>query len=305
MSKVALPGGGARLGFKRRYLRVDVPVNGRYPARVGMGPRAVSNRAGGASGFAGPLGGGGEMTREPSDRERSSIAVVPYPGDLPALAQGQVASQRLSTRAMKRSLDILLAVTAIVVTAPIWAVCVLAIALDDGSPVFYRQIRWGRGAATFTVLKFRTMARGCNDLRQAEVNDARVTRVGRILRATGLDELPQLVNVLRGDMSIVGPRPLAVGELVKIDGSHVSVYEDLPGFRPRLAVRPGLTSLATIYLPKDVHPVEKFNFDLRYIERASVWMDLQLIAISFWISVCGRWERRSSKVGADITTPRS
>lgn len=242
------------------------------------------------------------MTREPSDREPSSIAVALRP-HFEAPVHGQPSRHGRPSRAMKRVLDVVLAGSALLVTIPLWVLCVLAIVLDDGLPVLYRQVRWGKDAVPFTVFKFRTMTRGSDNFRQAGVNDDRVTRVGRVLRATGLDELPQMINVLRGDMSIVGPRPLAIGELVNIDGSHMSVYEDLPGFHSRLVVRPGLTSLATIYLPKDVHPVEKFNFDLRYIERASVWMDLKLIAISFWISVCGRWERRSSKVRTDASRP--
>ena len=196
---------------------------------------------------------------------------------------------------IKRGMDVVFAAGGLLLALPICLFAVVAILLDDGRPILYRQERWGRNGKPFKVFKFRTMAHG-SDLRQARPNDERVTRSGSLLRATGLDELPQLLNILRGEMSIVGPRPLAVGEVVEVDGGITLTYEDLEGFRARLAVRPGLTSLATIYLPKDVHPVAKFNQDLDYIQRWSLRLDGGLIARSVWISLCGRWEQRSSKL---------
>jgi len=104
-------------------------------------------------------------------------------------------------------------------------------------------------------------------LKQATENDPRITRVGRILRAMGLDELPQLLNIFWGEMSFVGPRSLAIGEVVRDEKGHTVQYEDIPGFRERLRARPGLTGLATIYVRKDIPPRHKFRYDLLYIRK--------------------------------------
>jgi lipopolysaccharide/colanic/teichoic acid biosynthesis glycosyltransferase len=111
----------------------------------------------------------------------------------------------------------------------------------------------------------------------------------------GLDELPQVLNILRGDMSFVGPRSLAVGENVMNMKGQTVQYENITGFRERLSVRPGLTGLATIYIRKDSPPERKFRYDLLYIRKQSIWLDIHLIALSFWISFRGTWETRSKK----------
>jgi lipopolysaccharide/colanic/teichoic acid biosynthesis glycosyltransferase len=182
----------------------------------------------------------------------------------------------------------------LVFTAPLWGVIALTIKLEDRGPIFYRQERWGRGGTKFAVLKFRSMVPNADRLRQAAEGDSRVTQVGRFMRACGLDELPQLVNILRGEMSFVGPRALAVGERDK-DGNPMH-YETLPGFAERISVRPGLTGLATIYLPKDASARRKFRTDVLYVRRLTLWLDVRLIALSFWISFRGRWETRGEKV---------
>ena len=200
---------------------------------------------------------------------------------------------------LKRPLDVVLSTIMLILSAPFSLLIALAIKLEDGGPVLYAQERWGHGGDKFKVHKFRTMVPNSDEefgLKQAKVNDHRMTRVGRLLRPAGLDELPQLLNILRGDMSFVGPRALAVGELVDDgDGNHTT-YEHISGFRERLAVRPGLTGLATIYIPKDACPRRKFRYDLLYIRNQSVWLDLRLIALSFWISFRGKWETRERKV---------
>jgi lipopolysaccharide/colanic/teichoic acid biosynthesis glycosyltransferase len=200
---------------------------------------------------------------------------------------------------LKRPLDILISSIMLVLSAPVSFLIAITIKLEDGSSVFYRQERWGRFGKKFIVLKFRTMIPDADKrfgLKQAEENDHRITRVGRILRATGLDELPQIINILRGDMSFVGPRALAVGEIIfDKDGRRVE-YENTPGFHRRQIVRPGLTSLATIYIPKDSPTHRKFRYDLYYIRILSTGLDLRLIALSFWISFRGKWETRQRKV---------
>jgi lipopolysaccharide/colanic/teichoic acid biosynthesis glycosyltransferase len=174
-----------------------------------------------------------------------------------------------------------------------------AIKLEDGGPVFYRQQRWGRFGKKFMVFKFRTMIPDADKkfgLKQAKENDQRVTRIGRILRATGLDELPQIINILRGEMSFVGPRALAVGEIIFDKNGQRVDYESTPGFQRRLVARPGLTSLVTIYIPKNSPVHRKFRYDLYYTRNLSLGLDLRLIALSFWISFRGKWEARQRKV---------
>jgi lipopolysaccharide/colanic/teichoic acid biosynthesis glycosyltransferase len=185
----------------------------------------------------------------------------------------------------------------LVVSAPVWAAIALAIKLEDHGPVFYSQARWGRHRTQIRVLKFRSMVSYSDrefGVRQATEHDQRVTRVGRFLRATGLDELPQLINILNGDMSFVGPRALSINERNQ-DGVAIR-YEGTPGFSTRLLVRPGLTGLATIFLPKDASSRLKFRTDLLYVRRLSFWLDVRLVALSFWISFRGKWETRSRKV---------
>lgn len=200
---------------------------------------------------------------------------------------------------LKRPLDFILASIGLLLSAPLWVIIALAIKLEDGGPMLYTQERWGRGGSKFRVRKFRTMVPNSDQefgLKQATENDHRITRVGRLLRATGLDELPQLLNIFRGEMSFVGPRALAVGEVV-LDGKGKSVtYEHVAGFRERLTTRPGLTGLATIYICKEATPRRKFRYDLLYIRNQSIWLDLRLIALSFWISFRGKWETRCRKI---------
>jgi lipopolysaccharide/colanic/teichoic acid biosynthesis glycosyltransferase len=197
----------------------------------------------------------------------------------------------------KRVFDIALAFPMLVISAPVWLAIALGIKMDDGGPIFYRQERWGRGQTRIQVLKFRTMVEHSDrefGVRQATSDDDRITRVGRLLRATGLDELPQVLNILRGDMSFVGPRALSTNERAS-DGTPIR-YDETSGFARRLQVRPGLTGLATIYLPKDAPSRLKFRVDELYVSRVTFWLDLRLVALSFWISFRGKWETRGSKV---------
>jgi lipopolysaccharide/colanic/teichoic acid biosynthesis glycosyltransferase len=198
---------------------------------------------------------------------------------------------------LKRPFDIVLATSMLVCSGVVWAAIALAIKLEDGGPVFYRQERWGRHQTRFRVLKFRSMVASSDrdfGVRQATQHDHRITRVGRFLRATGLDELPQLLNILGGDMSFVGPRALSTDE--RNQAGEPIRYEGTPGFATRLLVRPGLTGLATIYLPKDASSPLKFRTDLLYVRRLSFWLDVRLVVLSFWISFRGKWETRSHKV---------
>lgn len=211
----------------------------------------------------------------------------------------KVSQAVFSEPALKRPLDLLISFMMLLFSAPISMLIAAAIKLEDGGPIFYRQRRWGRFGKQFTVLKFRTMVPDADKkfgLLQAKVNDRRITRVGKILRGAGLDELPQILNIIRGEMSFVGPRALAVGEILYDENQQRLEYENTRGFQRRLHARPGLTSLATIYIPKDSPVHRKFRYDLYYIHKLSFGLDLRLIALSFWISFRGKWETRQKKV---------
>jgi lipopolysaccharide/colanic/teichoic acid biosynthesis glycosyltransferase len=130
---------------------------------------------------------------------------------------------------------------------------------------------------------------------QATEHDPRVTRVGRLMRVTAMDELPQLWNILRGDMSFVGPRALRPGEIEADGDGRLVALEDVPGFAFRIRVRPGLTGLAQVYARRDLPRRQKFRYDRLYVETQSWPGDLRLILLSFWISVLGRWEVRGRK----------
>jgi lipopolysaccharide/colanic/teichoic acid biosynthesis glycosyltransferase len=154
------------------------------------------------------------------------------------------------------------------------------------------------GGQRFASLKFRSMIPDAEQRfgpLQSGQDDPRVTRVGRWLRATAMDELPQLWNIFRGDMSFVGPRALMPAEIEVNGHSTLVPLEAIPGYRERHLAKPGLTGLAQIYADRDVPRRQKFRYDLLYLRRQSLRLDLGLILLSFWISFRGRWEHRGQK----------
>jgi lipopolysaccharide/colanic/teichoic acid biosynthesis glycosyltransferase len=198
---------------------------------------------------------------------------------------------------IKRAFDIALAGAGLVGSLPLWAIIAAAVKLEDGGPIFYAQERAGLNGRPFLALKFRSMrpdAEAAVGPVQATVDDPRVTRVGRALRATAMDELPQLWNIFRGDMSFVGPRALRPGE-IEVVGQELIPLEAVPGYATRARVRPGLTGVAQIYAPRSVTRRSKFRYDLLYISRQSFWLDVRLILLSFWISFLGTWESSGRK----------
>jgi lipopolysaccharide/colanic/teichoic acid biosynthesis glycosyltransferase len=198
---------------------------------------------------------------------------------------------------LKRGFDVLLSGSGLILSSPIWIAAAAAIVLEDGTPVFFHQSRWGRGGRSFSALKFRSMRKGSAEIRsvQAGQEDPRITGVGRFLRACAMDELPQLWNIFRGDMSFVGPRALPINEIQSSTGDSDLPDEAIPGFKERLAVRPGLTGIAQIFADRDVSRARKFRYDLWYIRRQSFGLDIRLIILSFYISFRGRWEVRGKK----------
>jgi lipopolysaccharide/colanic/teichoic acid biosynthesis glycosyltransferase len=198
----------------------------------------------------------------------------------------------------KRLLDVLLSGAGLIASSPLWALIAAAIKLESPGAVFYTQARVGEGGRHFNAIKFRSMVEnaeaGVGPV-QATAHDPRVTRVGRMLRATALDELPQLWNIFRGDMSFVGPRALRPNEIEPAGDGRPVPLEAVPGFSTRCTVTPGLTGLAQIYLRRDVTRRQKFRYDLLYVRRRSLMLDVRLIMLSFWISLRGRWEARQPK----------
>ena len=179
--------------------------------------------------------------------------------------------------AYKRAFDLAVLGCAAVALAPVWiALCAVvagAIRLEDGGPALYRQQRLGRGGAPFTLLKFRTMAVNAEaDTGPvwAAARDPRATRVGRVLRRLRLDELPQAVNVLRGQMSLVGPRPERPELSARVERA-------LPEFAARLAVRPGIAGLAQARAPRNCSPRRKLRYDRLYIAAMNPCLDFRLL----------------------------
>ena len=185
----------------------------------------------------------------------------------------------LGQRLRKRTLDLLLVLIALIPAAPIMALVALAIRLEDGGPVFYRQKRMTQGGREFDILKFRSMIPNAEKFSGAVLaseNDPRITKVGRFIRATRLDELPQLLNILKGDMSIVGPRP----ERREIADRY---RQELPEFDYRLKVPGGLTGYAQIYGKYNTTPADKLRLDLIYIENYSLLLDIRLMLLTLRI----------------------
>jgi lipopolysaccharide/colanic/teichoic acid biosynthesis glycosyltransferase len=198
---------------------------------------------------------------------------------------------------VKRTFDAALAFAGLVVSLPLWAVFAAAIQIEDGGPVFFVQDRVGQDGRVFRALKFRSMrvdAERVTGPLQARLGDNRITRVGRVMRATAMDELPQLWNIFRGDMSFVGPRALRPGEIEMEGGSPVPL-EAVPGYADRILARPGLTGVAQVYAARDISRRAKFRYDRLYIRRRSFALDVRLILLSFWISFRGTWESRGRK----------
>jgi lipopolysaccharide/colanic/teichoic acid biosynthesis glycosyltransferase len=175
----------------------------------------------------------------------------------------------------------------------------LKIKSEDRGPLFYLQDRVGKDGRIFKVMKFRSMVVDAEKKTgpiQATEHDPRVTKIGRMLRKTAMDELPQLINIWKGDMSFVGPRALRPEEKEVHGDSSVVDIGSVPGYEGRLAAKPGLTGLAQVYLPADALRRRKFRYDLMYIKNRSFCFDMKLVFLSFWITFRGKWESGEKKI---------
>ncbi|WP_408015199.1 sugar transferase [Rossellomorea arthrocnemi] len=187
---------------------------------------------------------------------------------------------------VQRLFDIVLAIAGLVVAFPFLVIFSIVIKLDTKGTVFYRQERVGMKGKYFQLLKLRTMEMDAekDGPRWADTNDMRVTRIGRYLRKTRIDELPQLLNVLKGDMSIIGPRP------------ERPIFTEIfnkktPGFIKRLAIKPGLTGWAQVNGGYDITPEEKLAYDLEYIRKRSFFLDVKILLLTFKVVMTGEGAR--------------
>lgn len=198
-------------------------------------------------------------------------------GDTPVLVsrnRGLTTEQQF----IKRVCDIVISAIGLIVASPIMLVCAIAIKLDDGGPIFFKQNRITKNGKIFNVLKFRSMIVDADKdgAKKAVNDDDRITRVGKVIRACRMDELPQLINVLKGDMSMVGPRPERIENVYEYTNAY-------PEFELRHRVKGGITGYAQIYGKYNTTPEDKLNMDLIYIETYSLLQDLKLLILTFKI----------------------
>lgn len=204
-------------------------------------------------------------------------------------------------RFLKRTMDIIVSLILLVLTSPLLLISALAIKLYDGGPVFFRQDRGTIGGKIFRIHKFRSMivdAEKDGAPKPAEDFDPRITPVGRILRATRLDELPQLFDILVGNMSLVGPRPERI--------EHIKQYTDeIPEFQFRLKVRGGLTGYAQLYGKYNTTPYDKLQLDLMYIQNYSIFLDIRLILMTVKIMFMKESTEGFTKENSEKITKKS
>ncbi len=188
----------------------------------------------------------------------------------------------------KRVFDLALAGSGFLFFLPVWILISAAIYFEDGRPILFIQKRVGKGGKEFTAYKFRTIySRYDKEVAQAvavDSDDHRVMRVGKLLRKTAMNELPQLLNILKGDMSFVGPRPEPP--------EFIAAYEkEVPNLgRIRYQVRPGLTGIAQVFGPHNMHPRNKLRYDLLYMRKRTFWLDIKLIGMSVWNTISAKWD---------------
>ena len=188
----------------------------------------------------------------------------------------------MEQRFFKRLIDIVCSLILLVIASPIMLITAIVIKLYDGGPVLYKQVRCTRDQKEFSIMKFRSMrvdAEKDGVARLAQKNDSRITPIGKFIRKVRIDELPQLINILRGDMSFIGPRP----ERPEIIAQYMEL---MPEFAYRMKVKAGLAGYAQVYGKYNTTPYDKLKLDLTYIEKYSLWLDFELMLLTlkilFW-----------------------
>jgi len=187
---------------------------------------------------------------------------------------------------LKRGFDLVVSIIGIIVALPIILICSLLIMIETPGSPFYIQERVGKNGKTFKLIKLRSMRKDAEKTgaKWAEANDPRITKVGAFIRKTRIDELPQLLSVLKGDMSIIGPRPERPMFTAQFD-------REIPGFSNRILVKPGLTGLAQVNGGYDLTPKEKLQYDLEYIEHLSPRLEMKIILKTFKVLLTGEGAR--------------
>ena len=195
----------------------------------------------------------------------------------------------------KRTFDIAILILAHIMLSPIWLILWIVIPIliwaEDKGPIFFRQKRVGFKGSEFKVIKFRSMY--INSEGQGLITsdtDQRITKVGKILRRTALDELPQIINIFKGDMSFVGPRALP-------PEMHEESCGNVKEFSKRLLITPGLTGIAQIYLSRHCHPRQRLAYDLIYLKRNNMWIDVKLMMLAAVNTLAGKWGTGHRKSG--------
>lgn len=199
----------------------------------------------------------------------------------------------------KRLFDILLSLFGLIISLPLWVIISILVYKEDKGPIYYTQDRVGKNGRIFKIIKFRSMVLDAEKFTgpiQAEENDKRVTKIGGILRKTAMDEFPQLINILKGDMSFVGPRALRPLEIQNRTKTATDLIHD-PAMSIRHSVTPGLTGVAQVFASCDATADEKLRYDRWYIRNWNFYLDLWLIFSSFLITFKAKWESRSKKLG--------
>ena len=249
-----------------------------------------------------------------SDRSEPPTALFPSPDWAPVRVGREQSALRFEPGippregyiSVKLVADVLVASLLSLIALPLVILAAFLVKLSSRGPAFYSQVRLGRNGKPFKIYKIRTMLHECELLsgpRWSTPGDPRITSVGRLLRGTHLDELPQLLNVLCGQMSLIGPRPERP--------EFLSVLEQaVPSYRGRLLVRPGVTGLAQVHLPADTDlgsVRRKLAFDLYYIGQMGPWLDLQILFCTFLyaLGVPFRWSRRLFRVPAPDTAEKN
>lgn len=204
---------------------------------------------------------------------------------------GQAVNLRSANRpvyeAVKRVLDLTTSGVALVFSLPFWLWAFAAVTLTDGWPFLYSQTRVGRNGRVFVIYKFRSMIKDAEKDGvpvYSEKRDPRVTRVGHIMRKTAIDEIPQLLSIIKGDLSWVGPRPARPEEVREY-------VRNIPNYNLRHTVRPGLTGFAQVYASDYENITEKLTYDLYYIRHRSLWLDLVLFIRSLANTLLVRWDK--------------
>ena len=182
---------------------------------------------------------------------------------------------------IKRIFDVIISLISLIILFPIFTITGILIKLDSDGPIFFRQERVGKSGKVFKIYKFRTMVLNAENIGlgyAVQKNDSRITKVGKYLRSNGIDELPQILNALKGEMSLVGPRPTLLYQVQKY-----TAWE-----KRRLEMRPGITSLMIISGHNKLSWPEKIKTDIYYIDHWSLWLDLKILFKTVWVIVFTR-----------------